>query len=260
MRLTHRSVGIASILALLLSLLGAGNAAAQTDEIQVYTGEINAPGELSLTLHNNYIAIGRKRAEFAGGVRPDGSLNGVTELGYGISDWLELGAYVPFLYSLTHDGRFLLNGAKLRALAVVPNAKERTFFYGLNVELSYNARHWATERIGTEFRPIVGVRVGRWDLIANPIVDIPIGRNMGLEINPAERVAYNLSESWAIALEHYSSYGRAFRFESGNRQDHTAFLVVDYASPVADIEFGVGHGFTAAGDDLVMKLMITRSF
>lgn len=260
MRLTFASTWHAIALGLTLCLLTGAEASAQTDEIQVYTGEINAPGELSLTLHNNYIAVGRKRAEFAGGVRPDGSLNGVTELGYGVADWLELGAYMPFLYSVTHDGRFLLNGAKLRALAVVPNAKERTFFYGLNFELSYNARHWATERIGTELRPIVGVHLGRWDLIANPIVDIPVGRNMGVDVNPAERVAFNPSETWAIALEHYSSYGRAFRFDPVRRQDHTGFIVVDYAAPIAEIEFGVGHGFTAAGDMLVMKLMVTRSF
>src|SRR5205814_1715663 len=115
-------------LALVVALWPAAAARAQTDEIQVYNGEIVEPGTFGMTLHNNYIAIGRKQPDFTGGVRPDGSLNGVTEFAYGVNEWFELGAYMPFLYSVTHDGKFLLNGAKLRALAVVPNAKDRTFF------------------------------------------------------------------------------------------------------------------------------------
>src|SRR4051812_24566028 len=97
-------------------VLGGAAALAQTDEIQVYNGEIAEPGSFALTWHNNYIALGRRQADFPGGVRPEGSLNGVTEFTYGVNEWFELGAYMPFLYTVTHDGKFLLDGAKLRAL------------------------------------------------------------------------------------------------------------------------------------------------
>jgi len=244
----------------LLAALWSGGARAQTDEIQVYNGEILEPGAFGLTVHNNYIAIGRKQPDFPGGVRPDGSLNGVTEFAYGVNEWFELGAYMPFLYTVTHDGKLLLNGAKLRALLVSPGAKDRTFFYGLNVELSYSAKHWQTERPNTEFRPILGLHLGRWELIVNPIMDIPLGRHMAVDFAPAGRVAYALTERWTLGLEHYAALGTAPNFEPLSRQAHTTFAVVDLAAAPYDIEFGIGHGFTAASDDLIMKLLISRSF
>src|SRR3954465_10221019 len=95
-------------------LVGAGAASAQTDEIQVYTGEIVAPGAFGLTLHNNYVANGRKTADFAGGIVPHYSWNGVPELAYGVTDWLEVGTYLP-VYTLT-NGKLVLDSVKLRAL------------------------------------------------------------------------------------------------------------------------------------------------
>jgi hypothetical protein len=87
-------------------LLGTG-AHAQTDEIQVYDAEINSPGQLSLQLHSNYTPVGRRLADFEGGIVPNRTLNGVPEWAYGVTDWLELGAYVP-VYSWTGSGRFLV--------------------------------------------------------------------------------------------------------------------------------------------------------
>jgi hypothetical protein len=128
-------------------LLVAG-AHAQTDEIQVYDADINSPAQLSVQLHNNYTPIGRKAPEWA----------------YGVTDWMELGAYVP-LYSWTGTGRFLIDSAKLRAEFVVPHAQDRSFFYGVNFELSFNARYWQPTRNSGEIRPIIGGRIGPVDLI-----------------------------------------------------------------------------------------------
>jgi hypothetical protein len=69
----------------------------------------------------------------------------------GITLWLELGAYLP-LYTITGDEQALIDGAKVRALFVSPNAAERTFWYGVNFELSYNARHWQEARYALEIR------------------------------------------------------------------------------------------------------------
>jgi hypothetical protein len=176
-----------------------------------------------------------------------------------MTDWLELGAYLP-LYSVTRDGRFLIDGGKLRALIAVPHAAERSFFYGVNLELSYNARHWATTHYAAEVRPIIGWRFDKVDLILNPIVDIPFTGIGALDFAPATRLAYNLSESWAVALEHYQNYGRIGQFATADQQDQTLFAVVDYSGKPADVEFGIGHGFTGASDSLVLKLIVTRSF
>ena len=245
--------------AAVLLVAAAQAARAQTDEIQVYTGEINAPGQFGVTLHNNYTAIGRAAPEFPRAVIPEHSLNGVPEYAYGAADWLEFGAYLP-LYSVTRDGRFLINGSKLRVLFAEPHADERSFFYAVNFEFSWNARHWATRHWAAEIRPIIGVRAGPVDFIVNPIVDVDFTGVGSLDFAPAIRLAYNFSKPWAAALEHYADYGDVRRFEAANRQQQTLFAVVDYGGAAVGVEFGIGHGFTAASDALILKLMLTKSF
>lgn len=239
-------------------LLVAG-AHAQTDEIQVYDADINSPGRFSLQLHNNYTPIGRKLPDFEGGIVPNHTLNGVPEWAYGVTDWLELGAYLP-LYSWTGSGRVLIDGVKLRAEFVVPHAQERNFFYGINFELSFNARYWEPTRNSGEIRPIIGGRVGPVDLIVNPILDTSFQGLGSLDFAPAARVAYNLSESWAAALEHYADYGRLRHFAPLSRQQQTLFAVVDHKADPVSLEFGIGHGFTAASDALVLKIILSCDF
>jgi opacity protein-like surface antigen len=231
---------IAAGAALVLWLLLPSAARAQIDEIQVYTGEINKPGVFSITLHDNYTAIGPQRPTFIGGIVPDHSLNEVPEYGLGLTPWLELGAYLP-LYTVTRDGRMLIDGSKLRALFVSPNAAERTFWYGVNFEFSYNARHWQEARYAAEIRPILGWRFGPVDLLLNPIMDLPFhGGSGALTFAPAERVAYNLSETWALAVEHYADYTRFANFEPLRRQYHALYGVIDYSRDPFSLEFGIG--------------------
>jgi hypothetical protein len=73
-----RLLRIASGATLFLCLILLAAACAQTDEIQVYTGGINKPGEFSITLHDNYTPIGPTQPAFIGGVVPNHSLNGRT--------------------------------------------------------------------------------------------------------------------------------------------------------------------------------------
>jgi hypothetical protein len=245
---------------LVLSLILLDAAHAQTDEIQVYTGEINKPDEFSITLHDNYTPVGPTRPAFTGGIVPNQSLNGVPEYALGITPWLELGAYLP-LYTITGEGRTLIDGAKLRALFVLPNSAERSFWYGVNFELGYNARHWEMARYALEVRPILGWRFGPVDLLLNPIMDLPFHGGPGaLTFAPADRVAYNLSETWALAVEHYADYGTFTNFTPLNGQYHALYGVIDYTRGPFSIEFGIGHGFTAVSEPLILKLILTRSF
>jgi len=239
--------------------LAARPASAQTDEIQVYNGEINEPGQLSLDLHNNYTPIGRKEPDFPGGIVPEGALNGVPEWGYGVKDWLELGLYLP-LYSITRDGRALINGGKLRFLFAEPHVAEHDFFYAINFEFSYNARHWEPTRFSSEIRPILGVRFGPVDLIFNPIIDNSYTGIGSLDFAPATRLDYNFSPGWAVALEHYADYGQFRDLARLRDEQQTLYAVLDYSGPPLDIEAGIGHGFTAASDALILKLILTRKF
>lgn len=244
---------------LLLACLGAWPTAvsAQTDEIQVYTGELAAPGEFTLTLHNNYTFYGRKTPAFPGGVIPDGALNGVPEWAYGANDWLELGAYFA-VYTRTRDDHYLSESAKLRATFAVPHAEKRSFFYGVNFELSHNALRWEEKRTSAEIRPIVGWRTGPVDFIVNPILDTSFNGLGQLDFAPAVRLDYNCSPLWAVAVEHYADFGPIRHFAPGNQQQQSLFAVIDYGGKPG-VEFGIGHGLNGASDKLVVKLMLNWS-
>ena len=228
---------------------------AQTDEIQVYDAEITALGQFNLTWHDNFTPSGRTQPEFPGGVTPNHALNGVPEWAYGVTDWFEAGTYLP-VYTLTNDGQLLFDSIKLRALFVVPNAHDRTVFYGVNFELSYNTAHWETSRFSGEIRPIIGVHLGHFDLIANPILDTDFNGLGKLDFAPAARVAYNLGKRFAVAIEHYADFGPLQHFKATAAQSQTLFGVLDYGSSSNGIEFGVGKGLTRATDSCVIKLML----
>lgn len=243
-------------LAFLLAI-GAAPCIAQTDEIQVYDAEIAAPGIFNLTLHDNYTPIGRTEPEFPGGIVPDHTLNGVPEWAYGVTDWFEAGLYLP-LYSVASNLGPVLNGFKLRALFVSPDAADRTFFYGINFEFSYNARHWDTDRYTSEIRPIVGCHLGALDLIFNPIFDNSYQGFSRLDFAPETRVAWNLSKSWAVAAEEYDDFGPVRRLYAGSAQSHQLFAVADWKGDSLSVEGGIGFGLTPATDDLVLKLILSK--
>ncbi|HWZ63954.1 MAG TPA: hypothetical protein VNX02_13105 [Steroidobacteraceae bacterium] len=228
---------------------------AQTDEIQVYDAEIAAPGTFNLTWHNNFTPSGREQPDFEGGVVPNHALNGVPEWAYGVTDWFEAGTYLP-VYTRTADGALLFDSVKLRALFVVPQAAGRTFFYGLNFELSYNTPHWEPYRYSGEMRPIIGWHLGPFDLIVNPILDTDFNGLGRLDFAPAARAAYRVSTKVAVALEEYADLGPLQHLKSATQQAQTVFAVLDYGSSSNGIEFGVGKGLTRASDSTVVKLML----
>jgi hypothetical protein len=245
---------VAACLALVLM---SASAAAQTDEIQVYDAEIAEPGTFNLMVHNNFTPSGLKTPRFPGGLVPNQTLNGVPEWAYGVTDWFEQGLYLP-LYSVANGEGPVLNGFKVRELFVVPHAADRTFFYGINFEFSYNAEHWDPNRYTSEIRPILGWHLGKLDFIVNPILDNSWAGFKNLDFAPSLRVAYNLDETWAVAAELYSDYGAIKGLLPFDQQSQQIFGVVDYKTEAFNIEAGLGFGLTPASDRLVVKLMISR--
>ncbi len=240
----------------IVALCVAAGARAQTDEIQVYDAAIAKPGELAFTLHSNYIASGRSSAAFAGGLVPDKAMNGVTEWAVGVTPWLELGAYAPAIATLDRNQQVWFDGVKLRALIVAPDAAKRLFFFGCNFELGYSRPHWAPQPWQLEVRPILGVHIGSWDLIANPILDLPLGSTV--EFAPSARVVTHLSEAWSVGGELYEEYGPITHPSALTDQLQELFGVVDYSSPAVAVEFGLGIGLTAHGSDaLTFKVIVT---
>jgi hypothetical protein len=235
-----------------------GTAFAQTDEIQVYDGAIAAPGVVNLTMHTNFTPDGMKTPAFPGGLIPDKSFNGVAEWAYGVTDWFEAGLYLP-LYSISKGREASINGGKIRLLFAVPHAANRAFFYAVNFEFSYNAKHWDPRRFTSEIRPILGVHLHPVDIIVNPILDNSyLGGFKNLDFAPATRVAYNLTPKWAVAVEEYADIGPLRDFHPSDEQSQEVWAVFDHAAKWANIEAGIGFGLTPASDKVTLKLMFSR--
>lgn len=231
-------------------------ALAVTDEIQVYTGDIAAPGVFNLTWHNNYSPDGLKTPDFAGGLKDDHTLSGVTEWAYGVTDWFEAGLYLP-LYAVTPDHGGQLNGFKLRTLFVGPDNATSNFYYGVNFEFSFNARHWDEDRETGEIRPILGYRWDRWSFTFNPIVDNSYKGLSRLDFAPATRLDYALDKQWTLALEEYDDFGQLRSFTAADQQYHQLFAVVDHPIGKLQVEAGAGFGLTPGSDKLTLKLILS---
>jgi hypothetical protein len=227
------------------------------DEIQVYNAGIAAPGQFTIQQHLNYVALGQKDPPFPGGLVSNGSLNGTPEFAYGVTDWWEVGLYLPFA---VQNQQLLSDSFKLRTLFVSPNAEQRNFFYGINFEFSNSTPKFSQTRFGMEIRPIIGVRQGDYEFIVNPIVDIGFGKYGEADFAPAARLAKKLSPDFSIGLEHYADLGEIGNFKKLSDQQHTLFAVTDFKLGVFDVNFGVGYGLTAASDRLVIKTIVGYAF
>ena len=166
---------------------------AVTDEIQVYTGDIEPEGIFGLTWHNNYTAQGLKAPDYPGGLVDNHTYSSVTEWAYGVTPWFEAGLYLPLFADSSNQG-WSYNGFKLRALFVQPDNAEKDFYYGVNFEFSWNQKQWDTQVNTGEIRPIIGWRFGDgWSITFNPIVDNSYkGGLAGLEFVPATRLDYKV--------------------------------------------------------------------
>jgi hypothetical protein len=234
-----------------------GTLYAQTDEIQVYNGQIAEPGTSNLTLHNNFALDGQRSPAYPSGLVPDHTLNGVAEWAYGVRPWMEAGLYLP-LYSYVAGGPLVFNGFKLRALFVNPDNASEPFFYGVNFEFSYNAAHWDANRYTQEIRGIVGWHLGSWDLIVNPTLDNSYKGWGQLEFAPSTRLAYHANGTWTLAAEEFGDFGHLEKFAPIDTQTHQLFGVLDFSGHPWSVEFGIGFGLTRATDKTALKLILNR--
>jgi hypothetical protein len=227
------------------------------DEIQVYNAGIAAPGQFTIQQHLNYVALGLKDPPFPGGLVSNRSINGTPEFAYGITEWWEVGLYLPFAIQ---DRQFLSDSFKLRTLFVSPSAEQRNFFYGVNFEFSNSTPKFSQTRFAMEIRPIIGVRNADYEFIVNPIVDIGFGKYGEADFAPAARLARKLGPDLFIGLEYYADFGKIGDFARLPDQQHTLFAVTDFKLGVLDVNFGVGFGLTPASDHFVIKTIVGYAF
>jgi len=234
-----------------------GGPARAIDEIQVYNAGIAVPGQLTIEQHLNYVALGLKQPQFPGALVSNHSLNGTPEFAYGVTDWWEVGLYLPFAIQ---DQKFYSDAVKLRTLFVVPHADQRDVFYGVNFEFSNATPPFAQTRFATEIRPIIGVRNADYELIVNPIVDIGFGKFGETDFAPAARLARKFGPDLDFGFEYYADFGKIGDFKKFGDQQHTLFAVTDFKAGIFDVNFGLGYGLTPSSDRLVIKTIIGYAF
>lgn len=249
---------------MLLSLVLCFSAnAALPDEIQVYTFDINAPGEFGLELHANTTPNGQRQPGYPGEVTTHQGWRLTPEFSYGLSrDW-EAGLYVPTVRA--RDAAYYLAGAKLRLkwLPLQLDQNGRGWFAGVNSELGRISRRFDQSRTNLELRFIAGWKNEDWLLTANPIFGWALSdgqRQRAPDGTIAVKAARNVARDVALGVEYYSDYGKVSQVLPRDERDNKLFLVLDYEGKPFAFNFGVGRGQTAAADKWTVKAIIEVPF
>jgi hypothetical protein len=260
--------------ALLLTAIAAPVAVRALDpfEIQVYQSDVNEPGQFGLEAHLNYTASGTKTPEYPGQIPPDHVARFTLEPAVGVTDWLEVGAYLQFM--LAPGGLARYAGWKLRAKFVVPERTSEPFMLGVNVEVSKVPEYVEEYEWASELRPILGYKVERWLFVVNPIVSAALAGPDKLRVvfEPAAKVAYDTRLGFAVGAEYYSTLGYLNDIPPLGQQEHLLFGVVDLvprppekgAPPQEspwELNVGVGAALTSApGPQVILKAIVGRTF
>lgn len=237
-----------SVLSLISSCVMAGG----DDEIQVYTDQINGKGNYGWELHQNWVPIGIKDPQYNKDVPPQGQIRHTSEFSYGLTDNLEIGAYVPLLYK---DGTLTLEGGRGRIKYLTHY--DESVFYGLNIEYGYasirsDENHWATE-----MRPILGYRDEEWLLSLNPNVEFSTSGKDAWKpaFAPQIKVSKNIGAGIMLGVEHYADFGSMTTTDM-RQQGHVTYLALDTIKFNTNFNLGVGHGWSGETNDLVVKFII----
>lgn len=229
--------------------------AALPDEIQVYTDDLEAPGELGLELHLNTTPKGRSTPDYPGEVTPHHGLRVTPELSLGLAPGWDAGLYLPFVRSA--EGTLYFAGPKLRLkwMPLRPAEASAGYFAGVNAEVAFVGERFEQARRAAEIRPILGWRDPTWLLSFNPIVEFDLaGEQKGvLTFAPAFKAARDVGNRTALGFEYYADLGRLSGFAPRREQSHTLYFVID----TPRINFGIGRGLGGAADPWTLKAIIS---
>lgn len=229
---------------------------AAPDEIQVYTEELNDPGEYGLELHVNYAIKGATEPSYDGEKPGHHMLQMTPEFSYGLTKTLEAGLYLPF--ALAPDGNLYNNGLRLRLKYIAPHAEKNYFFWGLNGELGYRTRRVSESYWGLEIRPILGYRSEDWLVSFNPIMNMDLSNNVSRAPNfePGLKVSRKAMEGVNAGFEYYGEFGPLRDPLPADQRAHSLYAVMDVAKGDLDVNFGIGRGFGENPDKWVAKAIV----
>lgn len=258
--ITTRSAALA-ISAAMLALSAPHAQAVMQDEIQVYTDDINEPGQYGVEVHVNTTPQGIKTPGYAGEVTNHHGVRLTPEFSYGLTKTTDIGLYVPTVYA--SDGNFYAAGLKFRFKWLPLQPEDNNgFFAGVNLELGQVQKKFSESPRGGEVRNILGWRNANWLLSANPIFEFDaspgFSRLPGLEI--ATKINRKISERMWLGWEHYNDRGQYNKSLPASQQGNVEYLVIDYEGEGYDLNVGLGRGTTAVSDKWTIKAVVGYSF
>jgi hypothetical protein len=245
---------------LVISVLRGAEALAVPDEIEVYTDDINAPGEFAVESHINYAITGTQMPAYPGQMPSNHVLQITPEFSYGLTKSLEAGLYVPFAFA--SEGNSYFNDFRARLKYIAPRQGEEKLFYGLNLEAGSAPLRTSPSSPLMEFRPIIGYRAEQWLLSFNPILSIALANNASNQpqFAPSLKWTHSANNEVYAGLEYYGEYGAWNNVLPENQLSHTVYAVVDVATHALEANFGIGHGFVNAADAWVVKAIVALPF
>jgi hypothetical protein len=239
---------------LLLALRPVSGRAQDNYEIQVYGASLVPPARTMVELHSNFTAEGRNAA--ADGLLPtEHAFHETLEITHGFAPWLEVGFYV---FTSARDGNgWSWVGDHVRPRVAVPETWHWPVGVSVSTEIGYQRRAFSPDTWTWEIRPIVDQQAGRWYWAVNPALERSLkgdGVARGWEFSPAAAITYDASPRLTAGFEYYGALGPVRGFDPGPLQQHQVFAALDLnLSPDWEINLGVGRGFTASTDRLLIK-------
>ena len=262
MKSIHLPFFLRALAALLLTAMALVPQAARAelpDEIQVYTDDINAPGEFGLELHLNTTPRGNTTPGYPGEVVTNRGLRLNPEFSWGLSRNWEAGLYLPVVRA--SDGKWYAAGIKLRLkwMPLQPDKDKGGWFAGVNGELSQLSKGFSESQRSLEIRTIAGWRNEDWLLAVNPIFGwglSPGFRNGTPDFTLALKASRKVAANLGAGLEYYSGLGPLNRFLPPGQQDNKVFLAFDWDGKPFGFNFGIGRGLNSATDKWTIKGII----
>ena len=235
--------------------------AALPDEIQIYTDDINEPGEWGLEMHVNTTPRGNRTPDYPGEVVTDRGLRITPEISYGLTRTFEAGLYLPLVLK---GGNWSLAGIKprLKWLPVKGDEAGGGWYVGANLELSNIQGKYNAARHNAELRIMLGHRARDWLIGVNPVYTwalsssqiAPAPRNPEFSFNT--KLMHRVAAGVSLGVEYYNQKGSWRNFDPGSQQGKTLYWVVEVENKVMPFHLGIGRGLNDATDKWTVKAII----
>lgn len=253
----------ASALFIALTVAAPAVHAALSDEIQVYTDEINAKGEHGFELHAITFPSGRSVPDYPGEVVTDKSLFLTLEPSLSISDTVELGLYLPVARDgLSHDWGLAGLKGRIKWLPLHPAAGSVGWYAGANLEVGHVSERYNQVQNNAELRMMYGWRDKDWLIGINPILGWELsdngssGTGYGFSIKGTHKIAEGLD----MGLEYYSDRGEIGHTLPWDQQDNKLFFVLDVDMHPWVFNFGIGKGLSDGAENTTVKFIFELPF